>query len=159
MVVGWQVRLLSVEERYNLKSEQEGAASVEDDLLFERRSATTLAEKSITGEEGGNMSMFSREEDGEDVSRDGSTVLLTSKDKFQHVTILGAPACGKTTLLQKMRYWAALAAYEDPEELLPVRTAWPGRRCARARTPARKFQRLVSATGVHPPGELRGVRG
>jgi hypothetical protein len=26
--------------------------------------------------------------------------------------VLGAPACGKTTLLQKMRYWAALAAYE-----------------------------------------------
>ena len=34
--------------------------------------------------------------------------------------ILGAPACGKTTLLQKMRYWAALKAYEDPDEDLPV---------------------------------------
>ena len=36
------------------------------------------------------------------------------------MVILGAPACGKTTLLQKMRYWAALTAYEDVKEQLPV---------------------------------------
>ena len=58
--------------------------------------------------------------DDEDVSRDGSTLLLTNKVTFRNVVILGAPACGKTTLLQKMRYWAALAAHSDEEEFLPV---------------------------------------
>ena len=43
---------------------------------------------------------------------DGSTILLTERARFGKVVVLGAPACGKTTLLQKMRYWAALAAYE-----------------------------------------------
>ena len=42
------------------------------------------------------------------------------KEKFRCCTVLGAPACGKTTMLQKMRYWAALKAYEDPDEDLPV---------------------------------------
>ena len=40
--------------------------------------------------------------------------------QFRNCTVLGAPACGKTTLLQKVRYWAALKAYEDVDEDLPV---------------------------------------
>ena len=56
----------------------------------------------------------------EDVSRDGSTVLLTEKQAFRNFVLLGAPACGKTTLLQKMRYWAALSAYDDTNEHCPV---------------------------------------
>ena len=37
----------------------------------------------------------------DDVSRDGSTVLLTEKVAFRNFVLLGAPACGKTTLLRK----------------------------------------------------------
>jgi predicted NACHT family NTPase len=47
-------------------------------------------------------------------------VLLTQPDEFHHVVVLGAPACGKTTLLQKMRYWAAITAYQDEAAPLPV---------------------------------------
>lgn len=135
-----------MEERYNLRSENELASEasprpparipavglgaprsasarlarqVEDNLLFERRSATSLAEaKTIVGT-GADSSLFAR--DNDDASKDGSTILLTDRDRFGKVVVLGAPACGKTTLLQKMRYWAALAAYEDPDQNhLPV---------------------------------------
>ena len=117
--LSYTIRMLSVQERYNLRSENELANDIEDNLIFERRSATSLetAAKTIVGTED-SAGLFAR--DAEDVSKDGSTILLTEKQKFKRVSILGAPACGKTTLLQKMRYWAALKAYEDPDEDLPV---------------------------------------
>lgn len=114
--LSYTIRMLSVMERYNLRSENELANDIEDNLIFERRSATSLETKTIVGD--GSADLFAR--DAEDVSKDGSTILLTEKAKFKRVCILGAPACGKTTLLQKMRYWAALKAYEDPDEDLPV---------------------------------------
>ena len=115
--LSYTIRMLSVQERYNLRSENELANDIEDNLIFERRSATSLETKTIVGTDG-SAELFAR--DAEDVSKDGSTILLTEKAKFKQVCILGAPACGKTTLLQKMRYWAALKAYEDPDEDLPV---------------------------------------
>lgn len=115
--LSYTIRMLSVMERYNLRSENELANDIEDNLIFERRSATSLETKTIVGADG-SAELFAR--DAEDVSKDGSTILLTEKEKFKRVCILGAPACGKTTLLQKMRYWAALKAYEDPDEDLPV---------------------------------------
>lgn len=159
--LSYTIRSLSVEERYNLRAENELANDIEvppamksplghavqpplllpaascsavltgggggawrrrqDNLLFERRSATTLSTRTIVGTEGSSSAaaLFSRD-DEDDVSKDGSTILLTEKEQFRHCVVLGAPACGKTTLLQKVRYWAALKAYEDADEDLPV---------------------------------------
>ena len=116
--LSYTIRMLSVEERYNLRSENELSNDIEDNLLFERRSATTLAERAVVGTADA-QGLFSRGDD-DDVSKDGSSILLTEKEKFKCCVLLGAPACGKTTLLQKMRYWAALKAYEDADEDLPV---------------------------------------
>ena len=34
--------------------------------------------------------------------------------------------CGKTTLLQKMRYWAAISAYQDDSGAEPTPVCAPG---------------------------------
>jgi hypothetical protein len=63
--LSYTIRLLSVEERYNLRSENELASEVEDNLIFERRSATTLAERgsqTLVGTSEDN-SLFAREND------------------------------------------------------------------------------------------------
>ena len=109
--LSYTVRRLSVAERFNLRNENELSDSSEDNQLFERRSSTTLAERSLSGSTGG----LGRDDEG-DQTKDGATVLLTADKEFSHVVVLGAPACGKTTLLQKMRYWAAISAYQEPEQ-------------------------------------------
>jgi stage III sporulation protein SpoIIIAA len=97
--LSYSVRLLSVEERYNLRSENELAGEVEDHMIFQSRSGdaddkTIKASADIAKKFGMGA---------EDVSRDGSTVLLTEKTAFRNFVLLGAPACGKTTLLRKFQ--------------------------------------------------------
>ena len=115
--LSYTIRLLSVEERFNLRNENELSDSVEDNALFERRSGTGLGVlQSLSGSSGG----FERRGEDSDATIDGATVLLTRQDEFGHVVVLGAPASGKTTLLQKMRYWAAITAYQDEAAPVPV---------------------------------------
>ena len=115
--LSYTVRRLTVAERFNLRNENELSDSAEDNQLFERRSSTTLAERSLSGSTGG----FGRAGEEGSSTKDGATVLLTGSAEFSHVVVLGAPACGKTTLLQKMRYWAAISAYQEPDKFpIPV---------------------------------------
>jgi hypothetical protein len=114
--LSYTVRRLNVTERFNLRNENELSDSSEDNQLFERRSGNTLAERSLKGAAGD----YTRAgEDGGETD-DGATVLLTGGSDLAHVVVLGAPACGKTTLLQKMRYWAAITAYQDEAKPIPV---------------------------------------
>ena len=77
-------------ERVSPRPRSELSDSSEDNLIFERRSANQIEERSLSG----SVGAFSADDDRASDTKDGATVLLTEKERFPNVVVLGAPACG-----------------------------------------------------------------
>ena len=153
--LSYTIRLLSVEERYNLRAENELANDIEDNLLFERRSATTVTERTIVGSED-NAGLFSRGDD-DDVSKDGSSILLTVSSRPSAPTL-------EPRVHAEARTAKCDAGEGEVQVLYRARSA-----CMREDDHAAEDAILGSAQGlrgpgrgfarVRRPGELRGLRG